>query len=288
MPRSIHSLAAALALVAGPFASAQITDLTQWTVIEDPPDPNLTATTTPTTATLQATAPVPNAADIGYATVNANTVAESTEGFAFESSSSFSLAIDFALDWAGADGGIAVGFGIGEDAAGVNSAGAVFAAGTAGNFGFSTAGAAATNNDTPVGLTDFGFVVSSSNNGSADGRLFVAYNASNRDITVGFSDAPGADTPDSTSLILGSTLDQSSGDDLLASFFIRSQSFTQQIPGGFGPIDLTIDPWTAGNATATFSNFEILAGSANAIPEPTTAIGLGLGMLCLISRRRRA
>ena len=63
------------------------------------------------------------------------------------------------------------------------------------------------------------------------------------------------------------------GEDLLASFFMRSDNPS--------PAPL----WTGTSASAVFSNFRILEGSAIAIPEPTTAALVLIGCLGIVLRR---
>src|SRR5687767_7762990 len=117
--------AAAWALVAwgallaarAPSAEAAITDLSTWTLVQDPPNANFTVTPHPTAKILLAgNGAVPSGTDIGYQSVNGPTPAASTAGHAFDPAASFSVAIDYTMSFANTpSGGLAIGFGIGED-----------------------------------------------------------------------------------------------------------------------------------------------------------------------------
>jgi hypothetical protein len=108
--------------------------------------------------------------------------------------------------------------------------------------------------------------------GPAAGSLFAAYNAATGDVTLGFGTV-GAASPSSTATYTGI---QNSWDNelLLASFFLRSDNFLGQ-------------SWTSGNATATFSNFRVLAGTPIAVPEPNALVLFAIGMLAFVRRRRK-
>ncbi len=267
--KSVTRFASALALSLGTAAQAAPSDFTTWTVIEDPEHDLLDASATPTEATLTAgDGAIPAEVDIGYASVNGSTVAGSTAGFAFSAASDFTVAITYDLSFVNPAGGLGIGFGIGEDVAGANSAGIALA--TA-NGVLPTFAAGARNNDVTIGPAILG-------GGSLTGTFFAAYDADTGDITVSASATPDAAAPDLGGIILGATLNQWTGADLLVSFFIRSDA----VPA------LLINNWTGEQATAVFSNFRVLDGAPILIPEPASLALLGLGGLAIGLRRRRA
>jgi hypothetical protein len=249
-PAFAVGLACLLVLAASGAARGAITDLTTWTEIQDPPNPSFTASTTSSQATLLAgNGAIPSGTDIGYKSVNGLTPALSTAGHAFDPSSSFSVAVDFNLTFANApSGALAIGFGIGEDGDGANSAGAVmFTSNGSPSLFF---GAAARVNDVnqPGGLIPVA--------ASPSGTLFASYDATSGDVRLGATPAPGAAAPTGTA-VYPAIQNLWAGGDLLASFFLRS--------------DATLGPaWQGGNGQAVFSNFRVLSGSPTAIvPEPS-------------------
>jgi hypothetical protein len=256
------SAVALLSLALTGHAAAQVTDFNSWTLLQDPPHPNFTAqVNSGSTVTLNATAgPIPNATDIGYASVNGPTVASSTAGHAFDPAQSFSLSVDYNLTFGpGATGGLAIGFGVGEDTDGANSAGAVLL--TNNGSAFATSGAARINNvnfETPKGLAL---------GGPLAGTMTLAYAADTGSITA---------TVGNTSATFAAIQDQWSGTSLLPSFFLRSAA---QSP--------LVSAWSAGTAAATFSNFTVLSGTATVVPEPTAALLMLVATLGLASRRTR-
>ena len=262
---TVYYFAAASLLVVSSSAPAAITDFNTWTQVTDPLHANFTGSIdTATQISLLATGgPVPSSTDIGYQSVNSTTAATSTTGFAFDPSDNFQVAVDFSLNFQNApDGGLAIGFGIGEDIDGENSAGAiVFTQDGATSF----LGAAARVNDVnqSAQLVQLG--------GPAAASLFAAYNAATGDVTLGFGTV-GAASPSSTATYPGI---QNSWDNelLLASFFLRSDNFLGQ-------------SWTSGNAAATFSNFRVLAGTPIAVPEPNGLAFFALGSFVLAHRRQ--
>lgn len=263
--------AAAAASLITVAASAQISDLTHWTLLEDPPNALMNASVTPGTATLTAgNGVISSGTDIGYASVNGPDVANSTAGFYFDPGSDFLVAIDFDLTFADTPtpvGGLAVGFGVGEDVAGSDSAGYVSFIDDA------TTGArivAARDNDVLVaGSGTLSF------NPLASGSMFIAYAASTGSITTSYSVFQGDNTPGSgfaTATFTG-LQDQWDDEGLLLSFFLRSDAL-------FGT------PWSAGDAAAAFSNFRVLDGEAIAVPEPASALLLVTAGTGLLLRRR--
>lgn len=245
---------------------AAITDFTTWTQVQDPPHANFTASTTATQATLLASnGPIPSGTDIGYQSVNGSTPALSTAGHAFDPASSFSVAIDFNLAFANSPaGGLAIGFGVGEDGDGENSAGAVmFTQNGAPQLFF---GGAARTNDVTASPQPI-FV-----GAALTGSMFASYDAATGNITLGASTTPGAASPAGTTTFTGV---QNGWDNtlLLTSFFLRSDNSLGQA-------------WQSGNAQAVFSNFRVLSGSPTAIPEPATLATFAFATALLLRRRR--
>jgi hypothetical protein len=246
-------------------AAADITDFTAWSLVQDPPDSNFTASITPTQAALQAGAgAVPPGTDIGLATINGNTPAESTAGFVFDPGASFTVAIDYDLSFVSASGALGLGFGVGEDVEGMNSAGIAFV--TLNGSPFLTFAGAARINDVNQPIQDTGFAA------SLIGSLFVEYDAINGNLILGASHTPGDNTPAATTTFSG-LQNQWNGGPLIASFFIRSTSIPVLAPNG----------WQGGDATAIFTNFRVLDGSAQTIsltvaPDTLTVFrGLQIG-----------
>lgn len=244
-------------------AAADITDFTNWTQVQDPPNANFTGSTTMSAATLLAgNGPVPNATDIGYQSVNGVTPATSTAGYMFDYTQSFSVAIDYSISFANNPNGfLSLGFGIGEDGLGMNSAGMVMVTQNGSPFG--TFAGAARANDADAG--SFITILPSTLSGS----LFVSYDAVTGTITGGASQTPGAGSS-SASGSFNMLQDQWNDENLLTSFFIRS-----------GPLS----PWAGGNAEAVFSNFRVLEGQPTALPGPS-ALAL-MAIVIGMPRRRR-
>lgn len=269
-----HKRLAAVALLiialggTAPRGLAQITDFTAWSPIQDPPHPQFNASTTPNLATLTAgNGPIPAGTDIGYASVNGPTVAGSTSGFYFEPTNDFLIAIDFDLSFTdAADGALAVGFGVGQDVAGNDSAGVV----SLRSFGtFLSGGVVAAARDGDLAAGSAPLAISPVTTGS----FLIAYAAATGNLTAGYSPTPG-DSMAANAFIFPGLQNLWDDQGLLVSFFLRSD-------GTLGK------PWTAGNATAAFSNFRVLGGNATTIPEPTTMLLMvGLTTVCLGRRRR--
>ena len=252
------------------LAAATITNLSDWTLAEDPPNTAMSGMIdSPTQATLEAAGSVPSGTDIGFQSVDGPSVAASTGCYYFSPASDFSVAIDYNLSAVASSGGGGIGLGIGEDRAGVNSAGV----GLAFINGLPTLLATAAridNDDEPIASfgTPMGF-----------GRFFVSYDSASGDITAGFSGTPGAATPDTTSVIAG-IQDQWDDEPLLVSFFLRSQEFS------LAPTLPSVPPLSGTSVTAVFSNFEVLSGTpVPVIPEPA-AIVLALCGACVLGHAR--
>ncbi|MCG8509138.1 MAG: PEP-CTERM sorting domain-containing protein [Rhodospirillales bacterium] len=264
------AIAALLSLTTATPTLASITDFNTWTLAEDPQDPNLSASVeAPNRVRLVADGAVPDAVDIGYQSVDGNTPAESTSGFAFDPTASFSLAVDYDFSLINAVGGIGIGFGIGEDGTGNNSAGVALGAP---NGGIMFVGGAARTDNANETLVPIGL-------GASVGSMHVIYDAVSGDITVG-TGGTGADVPTAIATFVGSSvydLWNADGDDdlLLAALFIRSD-------------DTAGAAFTSGTATAIFSNLRVTGGSPVAVPEPASLALLGLGGLLLTRRQRKS
>ncbi|WP_145384615.1 hypothetical protein [Stieleria neptunia] len=257
----------------GVIARADVTDFGTWSLVEDPAHPAFSATVHGGSATLSAgNLGIPAGTDIGFQSVNGSTPQTSTGGFYFRPDADFSLAIDYAWTFSNnPSGSLGLGFGIGEDGDGMNAAGV--AMGTNDGAPFLSFGGAARINDvdqTPEPLGGSLFL----NPSSSSGTLFVAYEASSGDVVVGAATAPDAAAPTVSHTYAG-IQNQWSGDDLMASFFIRSDAQTP------------LTAWSGGNADAVFSNFRVLNGNPVAIPEPSTAVASLLLVPMLIGRRTR-
>ena len=252
-----------LVLLAAPAAA--IEDLNDWTLIEDPEHPGMSATVdSPLQVTLRATGAVPTATDIGYASVDGADVANSTSGYYFDPSSSFEVAVDFDLSSMSLVGGGAIGFGVGEDVAGADSAGITLGFLNGAPALFATGGRVDNIDQgvNPLAVAAFG-----------TGRFFAEYDSLTGDIVLGVNATPGAAAPSVIST-LSAFQDQWDEEPLLVSFFLRSQAVSP------------FPALTSGEATAVFSNFEVLSGSPIAVvPEPTTLLTT-LGALGVLAVRQ--
>ncbi|MEL6108080.1 MAG: PEP-CTERM sorting domain-containing protein [Planctomycetota bacterium] len=248
------------------IANAAITDFSTWTLVEDPPNANFSATQTAASATLSAGGPIPAGVDIGFQSVNGTTVASSTGGYFFDPSTDFSIAIDYDWTFNSGAGVLGLGFGIGEDSDGMNSAGVAMA--TSNGSPFLTFGGAARVNDNDQAPLVLGTATS-----TLSGSLFVSYEAASGDVLLGAATTTGAASPTVAGTYSG-IQNQWNNEALLASFFIRSDG-----PAGA--------QWLGGDADAVFSNFRVLSGSAVAIPEPSSSVALGLVGVWVLIRRRR-
>ena len=263
--RWISSWLLAGAFLVTPPVFAGIVDFTEWTRVQDPPDGNFVGSVdSASQVTLSATGgPVPSATDIGYQSVNGQTAASSTAGYAFDPAADFSVAVDFSLDVSGT-GGLGIGFGIGEDRDGANSAGVAMLT-MDGEPQLFFGGVARIGDVTqapqviPVLAQD-------------SGRLIVSYTAASGDVQLGVS-INGDDAPESFTIFPG--LQNSWNDEpLLSSFFLRSDDT-------FG------SAWTSGTADAVFSDFHVISGTPLAVPEPSSLCLIGVTLAVLLCVRRR-
>jgi hypothetical protein len=262
-------LALTFQIALGLVASAAITDFDQWTLVEDPGHPGFSAVSNATSAMLSAgNTAIPAGTDIGYQSVNGSTVQTSSQGFFFSPHADFSLAINY--EWTisnNASGLLGIGFGIGEDSDGKNSAGVSMV--TVSGSPFLTFGGAARVGDltqTPIQL---------STNASLVGTLFVEYQASSGDVSFGASRTINSAAPEDSETFSG-IQNQWTDENLMASFFVRSDAAPPLIQN-----------WQGGQADVTFGNLRILSGSPVAVPEPSCIAVLGaLGILAACRRRR--
>jgi hypothetical protein len=265
-PRHLFLLVACLFFA--PHGAGAITDLSGWTLLQDPPNALMTGTSTSGSATLVAgSGSIPAGTDIGFASVDANTPAVSGAGHYFSAGTSFSLSINYDLSFVAGSGLVAIGFGIGEDAAGVDSAGAtLFANNGAASF------VAGTARSGDVNLAPNFFALSP----SLVGTMFVAFNHGTGDVTVGAASGANAAVAESSHTFTADVLAWD-GTDLLVSFFLRSDA----VPPLFG------SAWNGQNATAVFSGLSVLSGAPLPVPEPGVAWLGAIGWGLLAARRRR-
>ncbi len=255
----------------GVKAEFDFSDFTQWTPVADPPNSNFSSAASPMLATLSAAdAAIPAGVDIGFQSVDGPTVAQSSRGFRFDPQSDFSLAIDYSFSFSNSPAGLlGIGFGIGEDGSGQNSAGVALA--TLNGSPYLFFGGAARVNDSEQLLPLLPLTAA-----TAQGTLFVSYEASSGNVLVGASGIASASAPQ-TSGVFAAIQNQWQDEDLMASFFLRSQS-QSGLPAWQG----------GGTADAVFSNFRILSGNAIAVPEPSgmLAVSLAAALACLRRPRR--
>ena len=251
-------------------ARAGIIDLSQWTLVQDPPHPQLTSTIdSDARISLRATGgPIPTGTDIGYQSVNGFDVGSSSAGWAFDPGSSFSVALDFNLTFGSPIGGFTIGLGIGEDRDGTDSAGVVL---TSQNGLISPFFGAARVNDVTQSPVLAGVP------GQATGRFIVSYDAATGDVSVGVS-TNGDDTPEGFG-VFSQIQNSWDNEKMLVSFFARGDN-------GFFQ-------WTSGTANAIFSDLHVISGAPESIaptsvvPEPSALLLLGSGAIGLIVRGRR-
>ncbi|MGI9516512.1 MAG: hypothetical protein ACR2NP_05685, partial [Pirellulaceae bacterium] len=128
LPKTCLVIAVVIGFASTVPTQADITDFTNWSLLQLGPDPSFTGAATPTQASLSAGATgVTPGTVIAYTSIDGNTPASSTTGYFFDANTDFTIAIDYSFTFNSANGALAFGFGIGEDRTGANSAGAVFA-----------------------------------------------------------------------------------------------------------------------------------------------------------------
>lgn len=266
------SIAFSICLSLPLIAEAAVTDFSTWTKVTDPAHAGFSATQGGSSVTLSAgNLPVPAGTDIGFQSISGLTPQSSTSGFFFSPNADFSLAVDYAWSFSNTPTGfLGIGFGIGEDQNGENSAGVSM--GTSNGSPLLSFAAAARVNDVDQTPLSLGNPIL--NPSTLSGTLFVGYEASSGDVILGAAPTQGAATAVYSATYTGIQNNWSDGD-LMASFFLRSDA---------PPLTTA---WQGGNADAVFSNFRVLSGSPVAIPEPSTAISSALILGVLNCRRRR-
>ena len=263
------SLTFVLQIALGLVASAAITNFDQWSLVEDPAHDGFDGSASADSASLTVgNVAIPAGTDIGFQSINGQTPGTSTSGFYFDPSSDFRLAIDYEWSFSNSPTGfLGLGFGIGEDSDGANSAGV--AVGSSNGSTLMTFGGAARIGD--MDQTPFVVGVTTS---PTQGSMFVEFEAATGNISLSASTVKGATSGLEIGTYAGIQKNWS-GDKLMASFFVRSG----QLP--------FFSNWKGGNANAVFSNFRVLNGNPVAIPEPT---GIGflaaLGIIATATRRR--
>jgi len=267
MFRVLKSVCAAVVALSAAACQADIIDFNNWTLVADPSHANFTSSVDSSSQiTLHAAdGSIPHATDIGYQSVNGSTPANSTAGYAFSPSFDFSVAVDFVLTFDSPSGGLAIGFGIGEDKDGENSAGVVLL--TNNGTPFFVFGSAARIND--VNQSPQAVPVA----GQSTGRFIASYQSATGNVTLGVS-TNGDDTPEVGTATFGNIQNNWNGGRLLTSFFLRSDS-------SLGTA------WTSGTADAVFSNFHVISGTPLAVPEPSTFTLAALALLGLVARGHR-
>ena len=253
-----RSLAFVLQITFCISAGAAITDFDQWTLVEDPGHQGFNGSASAESANFTVgNFDIPAGTDIGFQSVNGSSPDNSTSGFYFDPSSDFKLAIDFAWSFSNSPTGLlGLGFGIGEDGDGKNSAGVVI--GSNNGNPFPSFGGAARTGDKD---DETQFLVPSANS-PTQGSMFVEFESATGNISLSASTVQGAASGSEIGTFMGIQKGWA-GDKLMTSFFVRSDEQP-----------LLFSNWMGGNANAVFSNFRVLNGSPVAIPEPT-----GMGFL---------
>lgn len=248
-------------------ARAGLADFQTWTQVQDPADPHFSGIATATQVVLSASGgPVPGGTDIGYQSVDGRTAVSSGLGHAFSPGADFSLAVDFAVTFGNTPlGTLGLGFGIGEDIDGMNSAGVALLFNN--GIPWIAFGAAARVDDANQVPAVIGVPA------SATGSMFVSYQAATGNVILGASQTQGAAGP--TGIATFSGIQNRWGDrDLLVSLFLRSDGTLST-------------PWQSGSAEARFSDLRVLSGTPSAVPDPTPLVLLGPGLAVLVARRGR-
>jgi len=265
-------------VLASASAFAQISNFSQWTLVEDPAHPQMSASQGTVSVTLTAGpgGAIPSGTDIGFTSVNGNSYASSNFGYGFDPNEDFWIMVDFDMGFLGSNfGGLIAGFGVGEDVDGMDSVGVTLV--TYGGFappgGFTTGYFGVSRTDDVTSLPEDFFA---DPNANLNGSMSVRYFANTGTFFVGVG-AFGAN--DILESIQYAGLQNSwDNDHLIPSLFLRSQQ-----PLGGIPFE------TTGKGEVVFSNFRILEGEAvRAIPEPSTYAAIfGVIALGLAAWRRK-
>jgi hypothetical protein len=240
-----------------------------WSLVKDPPNINMQAVApylvpTGQGASLLATGSVPSGTDIGFASLGGSPAAV-TKGFYFDPLQSFSVAIDYQFSATSSIGAGGIGFGIGEDLDGTDSAGVGMGFVNGSPLAYSTA-ARVNDVDQPFEL----FTTAP----ASDGRFFVEYDSATKNVVLGVSATPGAVAPMETKTLAGTGADWDD-EPLLVSFFLRSQSVS------------ILSALQSGDVRALFSNFEVLSGEPiTIVPEPAASLLAILGALGVLAVKR--
>jgi hypothetical protein len=246
---------------------ADLTDFNTWTLVEDPADPSFSGSIVSSSQIVLSAngGPIPAGTDIGYQSVNGLTALSSTQGYYFDPSSDFSVAVDFSMNFTNAAGLLAFGIGIGEDQNGMNSAGVTLV--TNGGAPLSYGYASRTNDINQ----EFGALGGTPQSAA---RMITSYDAASGDIVVGVS--TNADDIAESSFTFAGLQNDWTDSGLIVSFFIRSDQI------------LVFNPWQSGASNTNVTNLRVLSGSrVAAVPEPQSA-GLLIGLsVYLVSRRRK-
>ncbi|QDV75269.1 hypothetical protein [Botrimarina mediterranea] len=270
--------ALAMLLMSSVATAASITDFSNWTLVEDPAHPGMSATIDgPSQASLARSGPIPNGADIGFASVNGDTVSTSDAGWYFSPDQDFQIAIDFSsITSAGSVGAGVFGFGVGEDASGSNSAGIGVMSIDSIQAGYLAAGRV---NDIDVIGQFFSteplLPGSAIRQGQAVGRMFLSYDSSTGDVSLGVSNTVGATQPEEAQTLSG-IAESWSGRPLLVSFFLRSQ----QVP-------MVHSELRDGATNVQVGPLIVLHGTPITIPEPTSGVLAILGALGVLAVKKR-
>lgn len=264
---------ASVVVVSDPLVTYE-TDEGEWSSVKDPPHINMQAaapylvsplTSTEQGAALSATGPVPSGTDIGFASLGGSATAVN-KGFYFDPLQSFSVAIDYRFSAISSVGAGGIGFGIGEDLDGTDSAGV--------GMGFVNGAPLAYSTAARVDDIDQAFELFATAP-APDGRFFVQYDSVTKNVVLGVSTTLGSTAPMETKTLagIGAGWDD---EPLLVSFFLRSQSVS------------ILPALQSGDVRALFSNFEVLSGTPISIPEPTTSLLVVPGALGVLAVTRRA